>query len=397
MSFYSDASLIMYPSGYKANKIYSLKPTDGSGDFDFTRAGTATRVNADGLIESVGAEVPRIDYTGGGCGKLLLEPQRSNLIPYSEDFSDATWNVFGSSGGTCTRTSNYGISPQGIQNSTRVVFSGNNTALYFVISISVESTATIYVKGVAGEVIGFGFGVSVGDGSDFTFNGEWQRLVFSGSSGGSVTINTFSPSRNARDFEIYGAQLEEGSYPTSYIPTAGSIATRAAETATGAGDVNTFNDSEGVLYAEISALKNGDGFMTISVNDGDGTADNHISILYRNTSNEVWAQASGGGTNTNIFLYDVKQDSNNKIAVAYASNSFKIYVNGVLKGSTILNSLPNGLNSINFRNGANDENFYGKTRQIQYFTTRLTDAELEEITSWTSFIEMAKAQNYKTY
>ena len=196
---------------------------------------------------------------------------------------------------------------------------------------------------------------------------------------------------------MWGIQIEEGSYPTSYIPTAGSQTTRIAETATGAGDVNTFNDSEGVLYAEISALKNGADFMTISVNDGDGTADNYIAILYRGVSNEVWAQASGGGTNTNIFLFDVKQDNNNKIAVAYASNSFKIYVNGVLKGSTILNSLPNGLNSINFRNGANGENFYGKTRQIQYFPTRLTDAKLEEITSWTSFIEMANALNYKTY
>ena len=52
MSFYDDASLIMFPSGYKEDKIYSLKPTDGSGDLTFTRASTATRVNADGLIET---------------------------------------------------------------------------------------------------------------------------------------------------------------------------------------------------------------------------------------------------------------------------------------------------------------------------------------------------------
>jgi hypothetical protein len=51
MSLYDDASLIMFPSGYKEDKIYSLKPTDGSGDLTFTRASTATRVNADGLIE----------------------------------------------------------------------------------------------------------------------------------------------------------------------------------------------------------------------------------------------------------------------------------------------------------------------------------------------------------
>ena len=57
MSLYTDASLIMYPSGYKEDKIYSLKPTDGSGDLTFTRASTATRVNAEGLIEKVRTNV----------------------------------------------------------------------------------------------------------------------------------------------------------------------------------------------------------------------------------------------------------------------------------------------------------------------------------------------------
>jgi type 1 fimbria pilin len=69
MSTYDDASLIYYPSGYKEDKIYSLKPTDGSGDLTFTRASSATRVNSDGLIES----------------------PRTNLVLYSEEFDNAYW------------------------------------------------------------------------------------------------------------------------------------------------------------------------------------------------------------------------------------------------------------------------------------------------------------------
>ena len=91
MNAYNDASLIMYPSGYKAGKLYSLKPTNGTGDFTVVRNTTATRVNASGLIESVAANVPRIDYTGGGCGSLLVEPAATNLLLRSEEFDNAYW------------------------------------------------------------------------------------------------------------------------------------------------------------------------------------------------------------------------------------------------------------------------------------------------------------------
>ena len=86
-------SLAMIPSGYKATKLYSVLPTDGVGDFTVEtnrRCGTtgnATRVNSAGLIETVGADVPRLDYSDGGCPVLLTEPQATNLVPYSSDFT----------------------------------------------------------------------------------------------------------------------------------------------------------------------------------------------------------------------------------------------------------------------------------------------------------------------
>jgi hypothetical protein len=89
-------SLALIPSGYKASKVYSVLPTDGTGDFDFTRSGNATRVNSDGLIELVSTNVPRLNYplidgVVSGCPSLLLEPQRINVFQRSEEFSNAYW------------------------------------------------------------------------------------------------------------------------------------------------------------------------------------------------------------------------------------------------------------------------------------------------------------------
>ena len=69
MSFYSDASLVLIPSGTKTSKVYSQKPTDGTGDLTFTRASDATRVNSAGLIEKV----------------------HTNILLQSNTFSNASW------------------------------------------------------------------------------------------------------------------------------------------------------------------------------------------------------------------------------------------------------------------------------------------------------------------
>jgi hypothetical protein len=80
--------------------VYSVLPSNGDGDFDFSRASAATRINAQGLIETVAVgdnrlNYPLLDGTVQTCPHLLLEPQRTNLITYSEDFSNAAWTKFG--------------------------------------------------------------------------------------------------------------------------------------------------------------------------------------------------------------------------------------------------------------------------------------------------------------
>jgi hypothetical protein len=91
MTLLSEASFLVTPNGYKASKLYAAIPTNGNGDMTVTRATTATRVDENDLVSSVASNVPRIDYTGGGCPSILLEPQRTNIVLRSEEFDNASF------------------------------------------------------------------------------------------------------------------------------------------------------------------------------------------------------------------------------------------------------------------------------------------------------------------
>jgi hypothetical protein len=421
----------MYPSGYKADKIYSLKPTDGSGDLDFTRASTATRVNESGLVESVATGVPRIDYTGGGCGKLLLEPQRTNLFLYSEQLNDAAWDTTEG----ITIIDNDTTSPDGNINAENVIpdatLNFHRVKQAAAVALSTPYAFSVYVKpngydyfmirtaGLSGNGnVGYdlingtvtfaesgysGFISEVGNG--------WYRLGYVASFDLTTAAIGFRPQPTAQTDNnippftgdgtsgayIWGAQLEEGSYPTSYIPTAGSQTTRIAETANGAGDVNTFNDSEGVLMAEISALVNSDTYRLISLSDN--STSNEIFIGLRFDTGKLYYNIDSGGVGQSSFISDITTlNTSTKFCIKYKQNDISFYINGFkVYSDTTPSTMPSGLSVIKMSRGNGTLPFYGNTKQIQYFPTALTDAQLEEITSWTSFIEMAQAQNYKTY
>ena len=113
----ANPSIAMVPSGYKAGTLYNPIPNVASGDFNVVRNSIATRVNSDGLIETVGANVPRLDYTNGGCPVLLTEPARTNLVTHSSDFSDASWVKT-----DADVVSNFGISPSGNLDADKITF-----------------------------------------------------------------------------------------------------------------------------------------------------------------------------------------------------------------------------------------------------------------------------------
>ena len=352
--------------------------------FDFSRASIGTRVNKDGLIETMGQDIARIDYTDSADGVLLLEPSSTNLVTYSELF-----NTYLSVRVDATITDNYGISPDGSLNSSRIQFVDETSYCYAAISVSTSHTSSCYVKGVKGETVKFGIGSTVATGQSFLLNGNWQRIEYTLSTANQIFFSTYG-GVTARDFEVFGLQLEALSYATSYIPTSGSTVTRAAETCNNSGNSEVFNDSEGVLFADIAALATA---PTRVITLGDGTSSNRIQFFY-NSSNVLNGNVIAGGSGqVTGFSYDGNSNLFNKCAVKYKVNDFAFWVNGFEVATDTSGATPIGLNELNFDNGTGTSDFYGKTKELGYYNTALTDAELETLTSYRNWVSMVNELN----
>jgi hypothetical protein len=426
-------SLALIPSGYKASKVYSVLPNDGTGDFDFTRSSSATRVNKEGLIELVGSNVPRLNYplidgVVQGCPSLLLEPARTNLATYSEQFDNAAWTKFGGVVLANTETSPDGAinsdTLQGDSSTVQIIISQGKTlsAGQFTSSIFAKAGTANFLELTFDNFVGASnisgvFDLSNGTTSSVgaiiqSFNNGWYRCsltatIVSGDVVGSLgyrirpnAANIFYPNAaatNGQNVFLYGAQIEAGSYPTSYIKSnSGSATTRSAETCNNAGDVNTFNDSEGVLMAEISALDNPTSQeVALSVSEGQSGA-NRLLIRMK-TNGEIGIVLRVANTNEAIIdSGTLNQLSNHKVAVKWKVNDIALWIDGVEVGTDNSANVftANTLNEISFNQGNNSNFFYGNAKQIQYFDSALTDSELETLTSWTSFSEMATSQLY---
>ena len=237
----------------------------------------------------------------------------------------------------------------------------------------------MYIKGVSGESVQFGVGANIGQGTTITLNGNWQRITQESTSGTLLIIGNYSAT--ATDFEIWGAQLEEQSYATSYIPTQGSASTRIAETCINSGSAQDFNSEEGVLYAEISALADDGTYKYITMSDG--TNSNRLVLGSTASAKVNYRIVSSLGASINMVYNNINVLSFNKIAASYKQNEFDLWVNGVkvLTSSTGNVFSANVLNTLDFRDGNGTANFYGKTKNIQVFTKALSDEELQKLTT----------------
>ena len=370
--------------GYKEGTLYSLVPNDNVGNFEVERTGVATRVNKDGLIEVVAENVPRLDYSDGGCPKLLTEVQSENLIPYSEDFSQ--WTFSGDS-----LTSNYAISPDGTQNATRVVFSSSDELLRATTTLpmNVTCTASIYIKGNKGDTIQ----ISAGGVDDLkTLSGEWERIeTTQTSTSADMLIDTYGGA-TARDILVWGGQLEQQPQATSYIPTNGSTVTRQTDQVTNAGDSSTFNSQSGVLLIDSKAISD---VACLSLHDG--TDVNRVSILQYVDANIFRFLIDNNGVNQLDFsTYDFEVGLDFKIAVLYSTNNTSFFINGLEVATFNYGVMPSQgtFNQISLNLGsAGFFDFYGKTKSIQHYDY-LSDAEMEQLTGYDSYSAMTSQFNF---
>ena len=347
--------------------------------FDFTRASSATTLNRQGLIETVPSGKPRIDFLDNTKGHLLLEPSRTNIIPHSEDFNQ--WTKLGT---TFTITSNNQISPSGELNASTVNVTNNDNILYKSVSGLGSSSSdwnfTIYAKGSGTFDMNIRLNTSTITTETKTLTSTWQR--FNVSVTGTPTINSvesYIEFNTSGTYHIWGAQTEAGSYATSYIPTEGSSVTRVAETANGAGNSTVFNDSEGVLYAEIAALSNDGTTRRVSISDG-STSD-RLVLSYSSTSNQIQSFLANPSVQFNFYHTLSNSVDFNKIAIKYKQNDFALWVNGVEVATDTSGTLAVGLNTLNFDEGSGASDFYGKAKDVRVYNTALTDTELQNLTS----------------
>jgi hypothetical protein len=322
-------SLLLIPDRYKSGVLYSQLPESGAGDIDFTRASAATRVNASGLIESVASGVPRLDYTGGGCPSLLLEPQRTNLFLNSA--SGATQSI------TVTAVEH---------------------------TLSFYNTGSVTLSGVAsGTLEGTGTGVANRVSLTFTPTAGTLTLTVSGT--------------------ITDVQLEEGSYPTSYIPTTSAAVTRAADVASKTGISSLIGQTEGTMYAEFNckSVENTNSFDSIMNIATD--ANNSIDVLKNNTTSELYVFAIVGGVIqvNSVGIPGTNVLGHHKVALAYNLNDYVCYLDGVQVFTDTSATVP-ACSSIYVGHYLVGTGQLGGTIQAAaLYTTRLSNSELASLTS----------------
>jgi hypothetical protein len=354
--------------------------------------------------------VPRLDYTNSSCPSILVEPQRTNLALRSEEFDNAIWAKVNSS-----VTANTTISPDGTLTADSIVNNVGNNQFARIRQIPSVIIGQTYVYSCFFKRGSTNYGiVSIFDGANFSayfdlnngtienissgitatienYQDEWYKCsiirtvtTISVQFLLSMSTNSSLNTSNLDDFVyVWGAQLEQGSNATSYIPTVGSSVTRNADVISKTGIADLIGQTEGTIFSDINLT-----FLNSSLN----RSIVNLFVNDANTSDLIRFRVSGAN-----FGYDIRNSGviqsnilspvytigRYKLAIIYKNNYAAFFINGVKIGEDLSVSIPIGLNVIRlgtFNAGA-AENLTDSINSTIIYKTALTDEECIALTT----------------
>ena len=353
----------------------------------FVRASTATYFDSSGLVKSAANNVARFDYDPATLALrgLLVEESRTNLLNWSQTFATAggTQNNWVDSA-SLQRVSATCTSPDGTGNALEI--KANAADQTIISSAAAGSSAqrvfSIFLKRVTGTG---NIQYTLDNGATWTtqaITAAWVRYTFAATTANQqvgIRIRT-----NGDVIQIWGAQLEAGACPSSYIPTTSSSAQRQADVATVTTLSPWYNATEGTLYSEfVQPCPDAGNNRGLTALD-DGTNNNRIAMFVPlGATLFVAARVVAGGVAANpanSSAFSANEITRAAIAYGVGANQVALSVNGASPLTASLISSPSGVNALRIGAIFGVNQIGGWVREIKYYSRRLKNSELTVVT-----------------
>jgi hypothetical protein len=407
----------IYAGTNRTLEIWGAQLEQRSAVTAYTPTTTQPITNYIPVLLTAPAGVARFDHnptTGESLG-LLIEEQRTNLFTYSDDFADASWVKTRAS-----ITSNTIVAPDGTLTGDKFVENTdtNTHDISFIASLTSGTAYTIsffvksagrnlrmyYPSGAFTSAFSSIFDLTNGTvtpaitnsvGSITSFGNGWFRCVMT-QTATATTTGTFTlrliegastTSYTGDGFSgiyIWGAQLEAGAFPTSYIPTVAATVTRNADAATmtGTNFSSWYRADEGTLYAEASTAPSGGTAVRRALVLDDGTSNNRMTFGFAAALNgRNFTSTVSNSLVVNIFTTAaVTAGVPYKLAGNYAVDNYAFAIDGAAIGTDTSGAVP-VVNTARIGQGSAGEQLNGHIRKISFYPSRLSDSQLQALTA----------------